>query len=1282
MKKTKPTRLLLLFILITAAIFFTGCSDMMEKLGSISLTIVLDTPNVVVASYVLEAEHVDTSSRFSMRDIIPPRHSLSALKKGTWDLTVTAYDANSVQLGRGTTRIDLKEGQILETTLLVVFTQAVPPSSGFTLAAPSRFDSADGQVNGTTTAMEYRLSSSPEDTPYTPCTQGATILGPGTYLVRYAAAHALHASEPLAITIPAYEPIQLTIGSPTLTASKIYDGTTAVEGTVSAGSLIGIRNSDEVRVSAQATYDTEAAGTGKQITVTYTLTGPDAPNYLTPVNTTVAASIAKKQLTVSETAILTSKVYDGTTFATLTSQGILTGVVAGDSVSSQATATYTTKDAGTAKRISLSYTLDGTDKDNYLAPVGSIATETGVIMHKQLSVSNLALAASKVYDGTTSAATPTFSLVGKVPSDDITVAATATYASADADSNNPITIIYSLSGAEKDNYLKPADDASTIGEIAKKQLIVSGTDLVTSKVYDSTTTASISRVTFTGKVADEDVTVGATSSYARADADSNNPITIIYSLSGADKDNYLKPADDASTIGEIAKKQLSVSGTDLVTSKVYDGTTSATISSVTFTGKIADEDVTVGASASYGSPDAGSGNAIQTRYSLSGTDKANYLEPNNSLVAGTILKKPLTMEGTIVDTTKAYDGLVAAKITSKGLLNGVISGDAVTAEVSATYEDKTAGSGKTITIGYTLSGADSGNYLKPVDKTEAGLINKRPLIVSGTTVKPEKPYDGLSAAKVESHGTLSGFVSDDSLAVQAIATYDTKHAGTDKPITVTYTLIGTDKDNYITPGNATISQAGVITPKQLGFMITESTNNKVYDGTTVATAPTFSTFGKVGSDDVRLTATAAYDTPIAENYKQISVFFSLEGADKDNYLKPSDLRSQPVCSILKKQLTISAPTLESDTKTYDGTIAVHGTVTVGTLSGVLEGEVVTVEATAQYGSADVTYGYNGNLFNQITIKYTLDGTNAGNYDPPVEALRWGSIEPKPLTVIDTLFPASRVYDGTRTVPISSEGTLSGVIAGDSVSLDSVLAIYNTKDAGNDKAVDIRYEISGADTFNYTLVNDTSRKASITPAFLTATVGDYTQQYGSAVPTFLVNVTGFVAGESTATASWYSPPVATSGTTSTPDAGTYTLTLTGGSARNYSFDISDTGTLTIEKAMISGTVSIGGNALTGQVLTANISLTNAGTPTYQWKRNGTAINGANGTTYMLAASDVGTSITVTVTAGGTNYQGSITSSPLGPIQKPLGPSMSDTLVGYYPASPASPSIINLTGFSTN
>jgi len=385
-------------------------------------------------------------------------------------------------------------------------------------------------------------------------------------------------------------------------------------------------------------------------------------------------------------------------------------------------------------------------------------------------------------------------------------------------------------------------------------------------------------------------------------------------------------------------------------------------------------------------------------------------------------------------------------------LSGVISGDDVTVEAAAAYDDKSAGSGKTITIEYTLAGADAGNYLKPVDKSETGDIAQKELIVSGTAVKTEKPYDGMDAAKVESHGTVSGFVSGDTLSVQARATYDTKNAGTDKDITVTYTLLGEEKDSYVTPEGSIISQAGVITPKPLYISIGEIVSYKEYDGTTSATTPVFYLNGVIGDDDVTVTGEAAYDSASAGTNKLIELVCSLSGVDKDNYIKPANQIVTRWASISKKQLTISGPTLESVTKTYDGTTAVLGTITPGSLSGVIEGEDVTVGATAQYGSADVTYGYNGDLYNQITVKYTLDGPNAGNYAPPDWTFHWGSIEPKQLTVIDILFPASKVYDGTRTVPISSEGTLSGVIAGDSVSLDSVVALYDTKDAGSDKTV--------------------------------------------------------------------------------------------------------------------------------------------------------------------------------------------------------------------------------------
>ncbi|HCU29592.1 MAG TPA: hypothetical protein DIC57_02135 [Sphaerochaeta sp.] len=130
------------------------------------------------------------------------------------------------------------------------------------------------------------------------------------------------------------------------------------------------------------------------------------------------------------------------------------------------------------------------------------------------------------------------------------------------------------------------------------------------------------------------------------------------------------------------------------------------------------------------------------------------------------------------------------------------------------------------------------------------------------------------------------------------------------------------------------------------------------------------------------------------------------------------------------------------------------------------------------------------------------------------------------------------------------------------------------DVGIDKPVTVYYTISGSDAGNYYLNNDTSRTASIAPVLLTATVGDYTQTYGEAIPTFLVDVTGFVPNDNAIIASGYSSPTATAGTTSTSAAGIYTIRITGGSARNYSFNVNDTGTLTIQKltgAAISGTI---------------------------------------------------------------------------------------------------------------
>ncbi|MGE0074346.1 MAG: YDG domain-containing protein [Sphaerochaetaceae bacterium] len=1174
MKKYLTLLLAIALILLS----FVGCSDMMEKLGKISLTIALDTPDIDVATFSLEGTLSNSSTRVVWPDIATPRHTLSALKSGTWSLTVTAFDDDGEQLGVGTQQVDLKEGQIVETTLLVVFTQADPLPGVFTSSSPSRFDSFDGEVMGTTSAMEYKLASSPEDALYTACTEGTTILGAGIYLVRYAAAHGLHASEPISVTVPDYQPIQLTIGDPTLTTSKIYDGTVDISGSVSAGDLVGILGDDEVTVTAAATYDSKVAGSGKTITIGYTLSGADAGNYLKPVDKTETGLISKRPLTVSGTTITTEKTYDGSSSAAVNSHGILSGLVPGDEVLIQATATYDDKTAVSGKTITIGYTLSGADAVNYFKPVDT--TEAGLISKRPLTVSGTTVTTEKAYDGSTSAAVTLHgTMSGVVTGDDVSMQETATYDTKDAGEGKSITLTYALSGTDRNNYVSPDDSTATeTGVIRQKQLTVSDLDLTTGKEYDGTNSVAVPTYTLEGKVAGEDVTVTAEATYDAIEAAVDREITVTYTLAGSDAGNYLKPANKT-VVGLIQKKQLSMEGTTVDTTKEYDGLVAATITSEgTLSGVISGDFVTVEASATYDAVDAADDREITVTYTLAGSDAGNYLKPANKTVMGLIQRKQLTMVvGATVDTTKEYDGLVAATITSEGILSGVISGDSVTAEASATYDDKTAGSGKTITIGYTLSGADAGNYFKPTNKTVVGLISKIPLAVSGTTVEPEKAYNGFNTAKVNSHGTLSGLVTGDDVSMQETATYDTKDAGEGKSITLTYVLSGTDKDNYVTPVDSIISQAGVITPKQLYISIDGNIpSTKVYDGTASAAAPTFSLIGKVPSDSVVATPTATYDSSTAGTGKRISIVYSLSGTDKDNYIKPNDLLTTPSCTIIQKQLTISAPTLESVTKTYDGTTAVHGTVTPGSLSGVLEGDDVTVGATANHESANVTYATG--LFNPITIVYTLDGTNASNYAPPVWDRRSGAIEPKQLSVIDTLFPASKVYDKTDTITITSPGTLSGLIEGDDVILNNVAAYYSGTDnanVGTDKAVAIYYTIEGEDKYNYTLDSNTSRKASITPALLTATVGDYTQTYGENPPNFKVDVSGFVGDEIAADIAEYTSPTASAGTNSSSVAGTYTIAISGGSAPNYIFDVSDTGTLTIQKPAgpaISGTIA--------------------------------------------------------------------------------------------------------------
>lgn len=77
----------------------------------------------------------------------------------------------------------------------------------------------------------------------------------------------------------------------------------------------------------------------------------------------------------------------------------------------------------------------------------------------------------------------------------------------------------------------------------------------------------------------------------------------------------------------------------------------------------------------------------------------------------------------------------------------------------------------------------------------------------------------------------------------------------------------------------------------------------------------------------------------------------------------------------QKQLTIADPQL-TKVKTYDGNTLANASI--GELEGVLEGDSVNISYTSNYDTADC--GQN----KSITVHYTLDGVQAGNYKAPVD----------------------------------------------------------------------------------------------------------------------------------------------------------------------------------------------------------------------------------------------------------------------------------------------------------
>nr|WP_256701715.1 YDG domain-containing protein [Burkholderia sp. SRS-W-2-2016] len=1031
-------------------------------------------------------------------------------------------------------------------------------------------------------------------------------------------------------------PATLTV-SGTSVSNKVYDGTTTAA--LSGGTLTGVIGSDSVTLTQSGTFASKNVGTGISVTATDSLGGSGAGNYVLSQPTELSANITPATLTVSGTSA-SNKVYDGTTTAAL-SGGTLTGVIGSDSVTLTQSGTFASKNVGTGISVTATDSLGGSGAGNYV--IEQPTELSANITPATLTVSGTSVN-NKVYDGTTTAALSGGTLTGVIGSDAVTLTQSGTFASKNVGTGISVTAADSLGGSGAGNYVL-SQPTELSANITPATLTVSGTS-ASNKVYDGTATATLSGGTLTGVIGSDSVTLTQSGTFASKNVGAGISVTATDSLGGSGAGNYVL-SQPTELSADITPATLTVTGTS-ASNKVYDGTTTATLTGGTLTGVIGSDSVTLTQSGTFASKNVGAGISVTATDSLGGSGAGNYVLSQPTELSANITPATLTVSGTSV-SNKVYDGTTTAAL-SGGTLSGVIGSDSVTLTQSGTFASKNVGTGISVTAADSLGGSGAGNYVLSQPTELSANITPATLTVTGTSAS-NKVYDGTTTAAL-SGGTLTGVIGSDSVTLTQSGTFASKNVGAGISVTATDSLGGSGAGNYVLSQPTELSAN--ITPATLTVSGT-SASNKVYDGTTTAALTGGTLSGVIGSDSVTLTQSGTFASKNVGTGISVTATDSLSGSGAGNYVieQPTELSA----NITPATLTVSGTSVSN--KVYDGTTT--AALSGGTLTGVIGSDSVTLTQSGAFASKNVGTGIS------VTATDSLGGSGSGNYVLSQPTQLSANITPATLTVSGTS-ATNKVYDGTRTATLSG-GTLTGVIGSDSVTLTQS-GTFASKNVGTGISVTATDSLGGSGAGNYVLSQPTELSANITPATLTVSGTSVSNKVYDGTTTAALSggtLTGVIGSDSvtlTQSGTFASKNVGTGISVTATDslggsgAGNYvieqptelsanitpaTLTVNGTSAGNKVYD----GTTT---------AALSGGTLTGVIGSDSVTLTQSGT--FASKNVGTGISvtaadslgGSGAGNYVLSQpTELSANITpATLTVSGTSasnkvYDGTTTAT---------------------------------------
>jgi hypothetical protein len=615
--------------------------------------------------------------------------------------------------------------------------------------------------------------------------------------------------------------------------------------------------------------------------------------------TPVVVSVARKALTIAGTSIPT-RTYSGSASPGVVNRGTISGLVAGESLTVTASASDLPSPNASTYSINVSYTLSngsGGLASNYLLQDESV---TAIVQKKTLRIT--ASNASVSYGASAPTITGIYDgFVGSESSAELDSLPTCTSTYTNTTSSGSL-VTSSCSGAADGNYAFTYITGIVTINTNSRTITVSISDVTLQYGETATLTSIVS-------AGSSDGTVLYLTSQPSMCSIAGNIVRAIAAVGtcqiSASISQGVNHAAVTSTFTAItlSKRDLTVINSS-VSSKVYDGNETATVTSATLSGVLSGDIVQLVADARFANKNVGTSKSVTAAMRITGRDVARYQLIQPSLSSADITTRTISISGLTV-LNRNFDSTTVATITGTPTLNGLIVGDSLTATgyTSGTFANMGPGSAISVTTNISLAGSDSSNY----QLTQPTLSGDIPLVLANSI--------SLSPIEDKSYGDRPFRVvatASSGLPVQVFARGD---ACSIAGFEVTITNIGICEITAEQAGDATYEPAEVVVESftVLAAEITLTVDNRsmVFGSTTPSNS--YRVTGSFASGESIASLTYRYSSlsypissiaPTAVGIYSISISnLTLSGGSLSNYMITYVEGSYSIGSTSDKNLT-------------------------------------------------------------------------------------------------------------------------------------------------------------------------------------------------------------------------------------------------------------------------------------------------------------------------------------------------------------------------------------------